>query len=239
MKMNWNYIKIFLLTILLSGVYAFSDFRNSEKKVLDFKIEFIGDNNLFLTQETVNKLLIQKFNGLKNKPKDVIVLNTVEKVLEANEMVKSAQVYLTVNGVLMSKIIQRKPIGRIEGGSGFYLDEDGKRMPLSKSHSARVPIISGTITDTNLKKVHAVLKFVNKDDFLKKNIIGLHIAKEGDIDLKLRLENYVLVLGNAKNLKTKFNKYKAFYKKAKKDNVLNAYKTVSLEFNDQVVCTKL
>lgn len=239
MKVNWSYIKLISLISLLLGVYVLSGFRSVEKKVVDSKIEFVGENNLFLTQETVNKLLIQKFNGLKNKPKDVIVLNTVEKVLEANEMVKNAQVYLTVNGVLMSKIIQRKPIGRIEGGSGFYLDEDGKRMPLSKSHSARVPIISGTTTDKNLEKVHTVLKFVNKDGFLKKNIIGLHITGEGNIELKLRLENYVLVLGNAKNLNTKFSKYKAFYKKAKKDNVLDKYKAVSLEFNNQVVCTKL
>jgi len=239
MKVNWNYIKIFILIVLLSGVYAFSGFRSAEKIVTDSKIEFVGENNLFLTQETVNKLLIQKFNGLKNKPKDVIILNTVEKVLEANEMVKSAQVYLTVNGELTSKIIQRKPIGRIEGVSKFYLDDEGKRMPFSKSHSARVPIISGKITDGNLKRAQKVLEFINDDDFLKKNVIGLHFLETGNIILKLRVENYILDLGDEKNLDAKFKDYKAFYKKAKKDKVLNAYKAVSLEYNNQVVCTKL
>jgi len=86
-------------------------------------------------------------------------------------MVKSAQVYLTVNGELKTKIVQRKPIGRIEGDSKFYLDDEGKRMPFSMSHSARVPIITGNITGKSLEDVYEILKYINDDDFLRKNVI--------------------------------------------------------------------
>ncbi|MCK0156084.1 cell division protein FtsQ/DivIB [Cellulophaga sp. F20128] len=239
MKINWNYTKIGFLLFLLSGVYAFSGHRNDAKKVKNSTIEFIGEDNLFITHQTVNKLLIQNLGSLTNVPKDALVLNTVEKVLEANEMVKSAQVYLAVNGELTSKIIQRKPLGRIEGNSKFYLDDEGKRMPLSKNHSARVPIITGKITDESLNDCFKLIQFVNADNFLKKDIIGIHITQKDKIQLRLRLEDFVVTVGSLENLEGKFNNYKAFYRKAVKDQALDKYKAVSLEYNNQVVCTKI
>lgn len=239
MKVNWNYIKLVFLLLLLLGVYTFVGVRHQSKKIEKTKVEFLGEDNLFITQQMVNKLLIQNLGSLTNVPKDALVLNKVEKVLEANKMVKSAQVYLTVNGELISKIVQRKPLGRIQGNSSFYLDDEGKRMPLSANHSARVPIINGKITDSSLQNCFAFLNFINSDDFLKKNIIGINIVDENDFQLKLRLEDYVVNIGSVENLKAKFNNYKAFYSKATKDKALNSYKVVSLEYNNQVVCTKI
>ncbi|WP_317127166.1 cell division protein FtsQ/DivIB [Maribacter algicola] len=166
-------------------------------------------------------------------------MNTIEKALEANEMVKSAQVYVTIDGELTSKIVQRKPIGRIEGDSKFYLDDEGKRMPFSSNYSARVPIITGNITGKSLEDVYKILEFINKDDFLRKNVIGIHIKAEDDYQLKFRLNQFVVNLGDIENLETKFSNFKAFYAKANKDNTLEDFAEVSLEFNNQVVCTKI
>ncbi|MFS4469636.1 cell division protein FtsQ/DivIB [Maribacter sp. 2210JD10-5] len=239
MRINWNYFKITALVLVIMGLYAFSNHRSSKKKIIKMKVEFVGDENLYITEGTVNKLLIQKYGGLENVPKEKLVLNTVEKVLEANEMVKSAQVYLTVDGELTSKIVQRKPIGRIEGSKKFYLDDEGKRMPLSKNHSARVPIITGNITGKSLEDVYVILEFINKDDFLRKNVIGIHIEKEDDYQLKFRLNQFVVNLGGIENLEEKFSNFKAFYAKANKDKTLENFAVVSLEFNNQVVCTKI
>ena len=227
------------LLLVITGLFAFSNHRNERKIVNGLNIEFIGDQNLYLTQATVNKLLIQNYGLLTNIPKEKLVLNTIEKVIEANEMVKSAQVYLTVNGELTSKIVQRRPIGRIEGNSKFYLDDEGKRMPLSMSHSARVPIITGKVTGKSLEDVYEILKYINHDDFLRKNVIGIHIEEDGKYQLKFRMEQFVVNLGGVENLEEKFNNFKAFYTKANKDETLQEYNIVSLEFNNQVVCTKI
>jgi len=239
MRINYNYIKLFSLLLIISGLYAFSNHRNQRKTVNGIGIEFVGDQNLYVTQATVNKLLIQKFGRLENVPKEKLALNTIEKAIEANEMVKSAQVYLTVNGKLASKVIQRKPIGRIEGASKFYLDDDGKRMLLSMSHSARVPIITGEITGESLDDVYEILNYINKDDFLRKNIIGIHVAEAKKYQLRFRTEQFVVNLGGVDNLKEKFNNFKAFYAKSNKDKTLDSFDIVSLEFNNQVVCTKI
>lgn len=239
MRINLNALKMFALVLVLLGLYAFSNHRNGKKNVSGTKVEFVGDQNLYITEGAVNKLLIQNYGRLENVPKEKLVLNTIEKAIEANEMVKSAQVYLTVDGELTSKIVQRKPIGRIEGDSKFYLDDEGKRMPFSSNYSARVPIITGNITGESLEDVYEILEFINKDDFLRKNIIGIHVTTESDYQLKFRLNQFVVKLGDIDNLEAKFSNFKAFYAKANKDKTLKDFAIVSLEFNNQVVCTKI
>ncbi|MEM9648993.1 MAG: hypothetical protein AAF969_10965, partial [Bacteroidota bacterium] len=163
----------------------------------------------------------------------------IETIISSNEMVKNAQVYLSIEGELISKIVQRKPIGRVEGVSKFYLDDLGERMPLSQHHSARVPIITGEITGKTLEDAYVILNYINEDDFLRKNVIGIHIEAEGKYQLKFRLENFVVNLGGVDNLNEKFKNFMAFYAKAAKDKSLEKYAVVSLEFNNQVVCTKI
>lgn len=239
MRINWNYPKLFLLIICITTLYAFSNQRNAMRNVKGMNIDFVGQENLFLTQEMVNKLLIQNYGSLKNVPKEKVVLNTIEKVIETNDMVKKAQVYLTVSGELNTKIEQRQPIGRVEGNSKFYLDQEGKSMPLSKIYSARVPIITGKITGKSLEDVYVILKYINDDDFLRKNIIGIHIEDETKYQLKFRVESFVVNLGDVGDLDEKFNNFKAFYAKATRDKTLDNYHIVSLEYNNQVVCTKI
>ena len=175
MKINWNIVKLLVLLIAVVGLYAFSNKRNNHKTIAELDIKFADGENLYVTTGMVNKLLIQKFNGFEIVPKENLVLNTMEKALEANEMVKNAQVYLTVNGKLTTKIVQRNPIGRVEGSTIFYLDDEGKRMPLSPNHSARVPVITGNITGKSLEDVHIILNHINGDDFLRKNVIGIQV----------------------------------------------------------------
>lgn len=239
MRINWDYIKLTFLSVAVVALYGFAGQRNQQKKVENVTVKFVGESNLYLTEDAVNKLLIQNYGPLKNTPKEQLVLNTIEEILLSNDMVKNAQVYLTVNGELVSKIVQRKPIGRIEGVSKFYLDDQGKRMPLSKYHSARVPIITGKITGKTLEDAYMILDYINQDDFLRKNVIGIHIEEEGNYQLRFRMENFVVNLGGVDNLNKKFKNFMAFYAKAAKDNSLEDYATVSLEFNNQVVCTKI
>lgn len=239
MQFNWNYIKITALLLTIMGLYGFADHRSKHKKINDLSIKFFGDNNLYLTEDSVNKLLIQNYGSIKNRTKEQVVLNTIETLIKSNPMVKNAQVYLSIEGELISKIVQRKPLGRVEGVSKFYLDDTGKRMPFSRHHSARVPIITGKITGKSLEDAYVILEFINEDSFLRKNVIGIHIEDEGNYQLKLRVENFIVNLGGVENLDEKFKNFMAFYVKAAKDKTLKKYAKVSLEFDNQVVCTKI
>ena len=220
-------------------LYGFSNLRSEGRKIRGVAIQFEGENNVYLTEAAVNKLLIQNYGPVINQPKERVDLNTIEQLFQANKMVKKAQVFLTVDGELRSKIEQRQPLGRVEGSQQYYLDKDGKAMPLSPLHSARVPIISGHITGKTLEDAYVILNYINADEFLRKNVIGIHIEEEGNYQLKFRVNSFVVRLGDVKNLEDKFGKFKAFYAKGIKDKSLDSYQIVSLEYDDQVVCTKI
>lgn len=238
MRVNYNYIKISVLLILVIFLFAFSSFRNSARKVSAPNIEFIGEENLFVTNETVSKLLIQNQQSVTNKPKEIIDLNELENTLNSNPMIKEAQVFINVDGTLTAEIIQKKPIARISTNASYYVDDEGKDMPLSTNYSARVPLVTGFVNKKELYNVTVVAKKIQSDEFLKSHVVEIHQNENRSIDLRFRKNDFKVQLGSIKQLDKKINNLKAFYQKAMRDNTLNSYSVVNLRFDKQVICTK-
>ena len=155
MKINWNYIKALILLALVVFLYGFTHQKNSVKTIRDIVIEFDEGNNLFMNYEMVNKLLIQNGKTVKNQGKSVIDLHKLEVHVLAHPMVEDASIFLTVDGLLKSKIKQRTPIARvITDNKSYYIDKQGKTMPLSSNHSARVMLISGNVKEENREEIN-------------------------------------------------------------------------------------
>lgn len=238
MKINYSHIKIVGLLLLVIFLFAFSSSRNAVRKVGEPSINFLGDENLFITHEAVSKLLIQNGESVSNKSKEMIDLNDLESALNANVMIKRAQVFTKVNGTLVAEIEQKKPIARVSTNASYYIDEDGSYMPLSTNYTSRVPLVTGFVVKNDLYNVFTVAKKVQDDEFLKTHVIEIHQNENGSVDLKFRLNDFKIQLGSLDKLDKKINNLKAFYQKALKDNTLNSYSIVNLRFDKQVVCTK-
>ncbi len=238
MRVNWNYIKIGLLLALVVFLYAFSSTKNLKRTIAKTNIKFQGENTLYVTHETVSKLLIQNKQNVTSVRKEILDLNELETALNSNPMIKHAEVYVAVNGVLTAEIIQKKPIARVSTNASYYIDDEGLYMPLSSNYTARVPLITGTVLKNDLKQVFIMAKKVQEDEFLKKHVVEIYQTKNKEISLKLRKYSFNVLLGNTKELEKKINNLKAFYQKALKDKTLNSYSNVNLRFGNQVVCTK-
>ena len=216
----------------------FSSFRNSARKVDKISVNFKGENNLFITEEAVNKLLIQNNKAISNMAKETLDLNELETVLKSNPMIKTAQVHLTVNGEVRANVVQRKPIARVSANASYYIDDEGSMMPLSTNHSARVPLVTGHVKKNRLDKVYTLASKIFNDQFLKTHIVEIKQNSNETFVLKTRVLDFDILLGDIDNLDKKISNLKAFYQKAKKDKVLNTYSKVNLQFDNQVVCTK-
>ena len=212
--------------------------RNSQRKVHQPVIEFKGKNDPYITTQTVSKLLIQNQQTVTDKPKETLDLNRLETALNSNPMIRSAQVFMHVDGVLKVEIEQKEPIARVLTQESYYIDSQGQYMPLSTNHTARVPFVTGSVQKDKLTNVYAIANKVYNDEFLKKNVIEIHQNDDTSLWLKLRDYKFTVELGNVKQLDKKINNLKAFYQKALKDNLLNNYSKVNLRFDNQVVCTK-
>ncbi len=237
MKINWNIIKFILLIALVVTLYSFSNQKNSSRKLTKIDVEFIDENSPFITLNTVNKLLIQNLDSLTSINKETLVLNKMEARLLKNPMIKNAEVFLTIEGVVGAKIEQRKPIARVVSSQDFYIDDEGKKMPLSKVHSARVPLVIGNSINNNSELTHLLLK-LDEDEYMKKNVIGLQLESNGSILMKLRKRDYKVQFGKPIDIDKKFQKLKAFCKTANQDSLHSIYSLVNLRFKDQVIATK-
>jgi len=154
-------------------------------------------------------------------------------------MVESATAFLTIDGQLKTSVKQRTPIGRVNTGSeSYYVDRQGEEMPLSGNHSARVPIVTGLSATENIEDVFALLTYIKRDVFLKKQIVGIHKSAENDFLLMTRIGSHKINLGEIKNLEVKFKNLKAFYNYTMTNKTIENYKMISLKYNNQVVCTK-
>ena len=237
MKNKINYIKALLLLCLVVFAYGFAEKRNNNRKLNKIEIRFTKSQNLYITEEAVNKLLIQNDVAVTSEGKETLDLNKVETALDKNPMIENAEVFLTLNGTLKTKISQRQPIGRVIGNSSFYVDRLGVKMPLSNYYSARVPILEG-VNEKEIKEVYPLLKYIKNDLFLTQHITAIERTPKGYYELKLRQFDTRLSFGKAERIEQKFNNFKAFYKKAMKDTLMDTYKVVDLQFGNQVVCTK-
>ncbi|TYP75851.1 cell division protein FtsQ/DivIB [Aquimarina intermedia] len=237
MKRIMHYLKYVGLLTLIIVLFAFTKKRNEERTIDKVRIEFIEEQNPYINENTVNKLLIQNSDGVTSVGKETLVLNIVEKELDAHRMIENSDVYLTVSGELKVKIKQRTPIARINATTPFYVDATGEMMPLSKNHAAHVPMIYN-VSEREVKEIYPLLIKIQEDDFLKKHIVSVTKNQEGAYEMGLRVYTFTIVLGKIELLDNKIDNFKAFYQKALKDKTLNAYKKVSLQFDNQVVCTK-
>ena len=224
---------------IIVGLYAFTTKRNEERFLKKSVVFFLGDDNLFVTNEVVNKLLIENKSDARTIRKDKVDLNRLEKSLNRHEMIEKSEVFVTIDGVLKAVVKQKSPIARVfdENGS-FYIDNEGNTMPLSDNYTARVPILTGEINDGNRKKIAEMFKIIHDDDFLKKNIIGATVSPTGNVVMENRNFNYLIDFGKTINMERKFSNYKAFFQKAVSDSTITKYKMINLKFTQQVVCTK-
>lgn len=238
MKINFNYIKAIAVFAGVIFLYGFAEKRNNARKLSHVEVKFTQIENLYVTEEAVNKLLVLKNITVTNVDKETLDLNEVETMLNDHPMIENAEVYLTMDGVLKTTISQRRPIGRVLGNKTYYVDRQGEIMPISPYYSARVPVLVGVV-EKDINEVYPLLKYINTDQFLTEHITSITRLNGGFYELQVRQMDFRLVFGKIERIEDKFNNFKAFYKKAMKDELLNTYKMVDLQFGNQVVCTKI
>ena len=242
MKKHYNKLIFISLAIAIVFLYGFAAHRSSLREEGGVNVVFENGDNLFVSYETVNKLLIQKLNASGLQRKENINLKQLETYLSDHEMVENAEIYLTLSGELGAIIKQRTPVLRVAcDKEAYYYDTQGKRMPLSDNYSARVPITADTISNEGNDDLIVLSRIINEDEFLRKQIIAIDRLEKGEhfeYELKTRVGDQKILLGDLERIEKKIAKLKVFYNKTMLDSTYTNYNTINLKFNDQIVCEK-
>jgi cell division protein FtsQ len=238
-KFKWVDLRLILIFCLVYFLYSFSANKNTMRRELQTRIEFVGEDNVYITEEEIKQAIHDNLSFKNNLEKNYVALNDLELFLTNNDKIETAQVFKTINGVLVAQIQQKKPVGRVYlYGDSYYLDRNGNTMKKTLNHSARVPIVTGEINETTLKDVNLILQKIHSDEFLKKSITGIKIFPSRSIILTDRNFDFQITFGSVTDMDKKFDNYKVFIQHTLQDSVVRNYKEVNLKFTQQVVCSK-
>ena len=237
MRFNWLKIKLILLLALISCLFYSTISVNNLREIKSSDIYMYDYDSLLISEDSIQSV-ISELLVLKNINKSNIHKNNLEFELNKNQLINQSDIFIDVSGKMIVNIKQRKPIARFLDNKN-YLDVNGLIMPKSKDYSPVVPIIVGFNKSTlQLKSIYKLSHFIYEDKFLRKNITKIIIDSTGNFVLQLRKHKFKVSLGRLDKLELKVNNFKAFYIKGMKDQLLNKYSTINLQFDNQVVGVK-
>ncbi len=241
------------------ALVSFTAVQHQSRICTELEVVLDEDSGMFfVSREDVDYKIKTVHDQVVGMPTSAINLNGIEEAVKQLPEVKRAAVYLTIDGKLQINVSQRKPIVRVmpKRGSGFYIDDEGKYMPLSKNYSARVLVVSGEFvhryrnismkylaehdslkTLTLFDDIYELADFVGKDPFWKAQIQHAYVNENHEFELIPRIGSHNIELGNTTDLPRKFDRLMVFYKEGLPYSDWNRYSKISLKFDNQVVCT--
>ena len=255
-KLNMKRVRDAMIWLtLIAGISAllfFSIMRksNAEVKTLVVEIEKINDGEQLISEKEIKQIL-QLAAGKTITKANIKSLNLrkLEAKLNKDKRIQRADLYFDSKNRLHAHIIQKKPIMRVieEEGGEYYLDENGKQVPVTRGSAVRVPLVTG-IRDTfslvntksdrpsKLKQVFDIMKYVAKDPFLTALIEQAHVEHDsiGDIVLIPKLGREKLIFGDASDIQAKFDNLKIFYRDGMPKLGWSRYKSLNLKYSHQV-----
>ena len=129
MKKTLPYILSVSLFVYLIIVFTFASAKLREVKCEGLQVVVDGtEENAFIDETEVLGIIKRGYGDIEGCNIVSVDKDSLEHILVRNSVIKSAQVYYTLDGYFHVEITQRKPVLRIMSGEGYYVDEDGKIM---------------------------------------------------------------------------------------------------------------
>ena len=173
-------------------------------------------------------------------PLDGIDLERIEQTLRLHPLVGNVECYKTGGDMLRINISSKVPLVRVMNNRGqdFYVDSKGEILS-QHSLAVQLPLATGYIdrkfaSDQLLKVVAAI----DRSEFWKAQVEQINVTREGQIELVPRVGDHLLILGTPDNIEGKLDRLMNFYENGLDNVGWNKYRSISVAYDNQVVCKK-
>lgn len=256
-----GYAAAVLIIIVLT---AFTEKELSEVKFEQLRININTDEgNFFVTSSEVEEAVHHMGYVTGDATIKNINIRSLEEFFDTYPYIAKSQVFSTSKGELVIEIKQRVPILRIfqKYDDSYYLDTNGKLMPVSEDFTAHVPVANGEInapynlhygvdysrlevdekarkSEKLLHDLYTLTTTLRQNELWEAQFSQIYVDKKGEFELIPRVGNHSIILGSTEGLNDKMRKLKIFYFEGLDKTGWNEYSTINLKFDNQVVCTK-
>lgn len=171
---------------------------------------------------------------------DRIDIEGIESVLLRHPLVGRAQCYKTAGNMLRINISGKVPLVRVlnNRGQDFYVDSRGEILT-QHSLAVQLPVATGYI-DRKFASgdLLDVVNAIDRSEFWKAQVEQINVTREGHIELVPRVGDHLLILGTAQDVEDKLKRLENFYHKGLDNVGWNKYRSISVAYENQVVCKK-
>mgnify|MGYP000852956926 FL=1 len=195
----------------------------------------------FVTKNEVAGILQKKGIYPVGKKLERVYTKTLERELNKHPLIDETECYKTPSGKICIEVKQRIPILRImsNNGENYYVDKKGTIMPPEAKCVARRTIVTGNVEKSfAMRDLYKFGVFLQNNPFWDALIEQIHVLPGNDIEFVPRIGDHIVYLGKLENFESKLDRLKTFYEKGLNQVGWNKYSRISLEFNNQIICTK-
>lgn len=249
-------IVLLIVLIVCSNIYA----GKINVSKVNIKVSY-GVSDTIVLATNINESLKIEFGDFLKKQRKDIDQKKIESFLMQNSYIEQAQVYQTLKGVLNIEIKQREPIVRIYTlrNKEYYIDKLGKVILIDDNQLTDVVVASGNVDvnnsnldknldtidienkkgfDKTLSNIYYIAQKLASDSILNYQIDQIYVPAKENYELIPKIGNYIIRIGENKDLEEELIKLRYLYKEAFSRNGWDNYSFVDLRFRHQVVCTK-
>lgn len=239
-------ILLFIVMLLLAAylVVAVTVFNSKPADLVCRDMELVIKDTVnagFITKPELVALLQRKGIYPVGRKLERIHTKTLEKELDKHPLIDKAECYKTPNGKLYIEVKQRIPVIRVFSNSGdnYYVDNKGTIMPANEKCVAHRIIITGNVEKSfAMRELYKFGVFLQNNSFWNAQIEQMNVLPGRGIELIPRVGDHVIYLGKLDHFEEKLNRLKVFYENGLNEVGWNKYKRISVEFSNQIICTK-
>jgi cell division protein FtsQ len=201
----------------------------------------------FLDEDEIAEMVEKSGEPIIGQKLSSININKLEAKLASFSTLDNVEIFRKVDskgfsfrGKLVISVDERTPVVRIKNSKDdYYLDQNGVKIPVTRKYIDRILIATGTIPDEKTEKSFLKMAdYINKDNFWRAQIEQVFIQANGELLMLPQVGDYLIEFGPPDDCELKFRNLKAVYQQGFKNLGWNKYKTISVKYRNQVVCTK-
>ncbi len=247
-RRQWMISIAFILIISLLVIWSKMNFAGKNRIISEIQIEIESDSSgQFLSNQEVIKIIQNKIGNPIGKPASEILLTQLELHLMKVPYVQNANIFVSFDGRLKTKITERKPIIMVtnQRNQSFYLDTHGIQMPLKKGVQPNVLVANGiipilyqpgtrSISKTGKELVQLASYFAT-DELWNAQFEQCYVDKLNRYLLIPRVGKHSIVLDNLVDMGKKFENLRLFYEKGLPTMGWNRYSEIDISYANQII----
>jgi len=191
-------------------------------------IEVQIDKNQFLNEADILSEIKQKADAyITGKEIYAVDINRIENILQKIPFVKHTEVFIDNTGKLTIQVQEKEPLVRVINNKnvGYYIDKDANKFEVSSKYTARVPVVSGYISDNQQangsitsvigKSIFELADYIHNEPLWTAMVEQIYVNPNQEFIIIPKVGDFEIEMGKVQDLEM----------------------TINLKYDKQIVCS--